>query len=160
MPQVLAFSQKLLQEGTAIDCVIHNGGALPTYQVIKSLNIEETTASHLVSPFILSVMLLPLLSKAQHGARIIFNSTAGIYSQKLYPALIEANYAPCVKKTADGQPKYEDGAIVYANAKRAMLEISDLLAELLDARGLSKQILVTCAHPGWCQTPGLKPLLD
>ena len=37
-----------------------------------------------------------------------------------------------------------------------MLEISDIFGELYK----NMDILVTCCHPGWCQTPGLKPLLE
>jgi NAD(P)-dependent dehydrogenase (short-subunit alcohol dehydrogenase family) len=41
--------------------------------------LEETVAVHIVSPFILSVLLLPLIEKAK--GRIIHNSSAGAYSQ-------------------------------------------------------------------------------
>ena len=98
-------------------------------------------------------MLLPLLQKSK--GRIIHNSSAGAYSQKLYPKLIEANFSPCIKNKETLQ--YTDGAIVYAQAKRAMIELSNLMGDNFKT---SHGVLVTCAHPGWCETPGLKPLLD
>lgn len=62
------------------------------------------------------------------------------------------------QEKSENNKKYKDGAIVYAQAKRAMIELSDLMGEMFWEKNNS--VLVTCAHPGWCQTPGLKTLLD
>jgi len=57
----MKFCTKLLKEKEPLYALVNNGGALPTHQVIKNNNLEETIASHVVSPFILSTMLQPLL---------------------------------------------------------------------------------------------------
>lgn len=70
------FCTKLLEENQPFYALVNNGGALPIKQIIKNNNLEETVATHVVSPFILSVMLQPLLE----NGRIINNSSAGLYS--------------------------------------------------------------------------------
>ena len=58
------FTQKMKQSEEKLDGIINNGGALPTYQVLKKYKdeqIEETIAVHLISPFIICHELHPLV---------------------------------------------------------------------------------------------------
>jgi NAD(P)-dependent dehydrogenase (short-subunit alcohol dehydrogenase family) len=107
----LEFTKKLKESETKLDGIINNGGALPTYQVMKNYKndkIEETIAVHLISPFIICHELHPLLS--QTNGRILNNTSAGAYSQGLNMPIIKNNFNECLKKDT----LYHDGALVYA----------------------------------------------
>jgi len=45
-----------------------------------------------------------------------------------------------------------DGVSVYAQTKRAMVELSEQLSSVLVEQGIS----VHCMHPGWADTPGVE----
>lgn len=44
---------------------------------------------------------------------------------------------------------------MYAQCKRAMIEMTDLMAAQV-----GNDVKVVSVHPGWCETPGLKTLYE
>jgi NAD(P)-dependent dehydrogenase (short-subunit alcohol dehydrogenase family) len=65
--------------------------------------------------------------------------------------LLKCNFLWCLKK----DNVYHDGSLVYAQAKRGMIEMTDMMA-----KEAGPDVIVTSVHPGWCRTPGLKPLFE
>ena len=63
--------------------------------------------------------------------------------------LLKNNFIWCLKKDT----LYHDGALVYAQCKRAMIEMTDMMATKSNAT-------IVSVHPGWCETPGLQPLYE
>ena len=120
-----------------VDVLIHNAGVLPTAHQRTEDGLELTLATNLVGPYLLTRLLQDRISR-QDG-RIIFVSSGGMYTQKLRVSLLDA------------PEKGFDGVVAYARTKRAMVVLSERLAEEL--RG---EVGVHCMHPGWASTPGVK----
>jgi len=66
---------------SAIDVMVHNAGALSKIFSQTDDGVESTVASHVVGPFLMTTMLLPLLRKA-HG-RVVTVSSGGMYAAPL-----------------------------------------------------------------------------
>lgn len=127
----------LLAKHDHIDVLIHNAGSLDdTYRATRE-GIEQTVATHVIGPYVLTSMLLPALTG--HAARVLFVASGGMYSEPLDPA-------------PEMPEDVYDGVKAYAKAKRAQVTLSELLgAELQRA-----DIRVHSMHPGWADTPGVE----
>lgn len=75
-----------------------------------------------------------------HLPRVIWVSSGGMYTQRLR---VDHLAKP---------PGEFDGVEAYAWTKRAMVVLSEQLAERLD----SAEIAVHCMHSGWADTPGVQ----
>ncbi|KNC85996.1 hypothetical protein SARC_01841 [Sphaeroforma arctica JP610] len=134
----------------AIHCLVNNAGALPyEREMVSGGRLEKTTACHVVGPYLLIKGLHAQL-KLGNG-RVINNASAGLYGAQMDVAALKDGFKTYVKKD-----NKVDGALVYAVCKRAMLEMSDFLADCYSEDGT----VIMTNHPGWCETEGLKPLLD
>ncbi|MEM9134797.1 MAG: SDR family NAD(P)-dependent oxidoreductase [Actinomycetota bacterium] len=122
-----------------LEVVVHNAGALTAEYRTTDDGIEATLASHLVGPYLLTMLLRPRLTT---GARVLFMSSGGMYTQKLDVDTIEM--------TA-GDYK---GAVAYARAKRGQVELVRHLAPLW-----APQVILHAVHPGWVDTPGVDDAL-
>ena len=124
-----------------VDVLIHNAGSLDDRYAASADGIEQTLASHVVGPYLLTTRLLPALrAAAKRGpARVLWVSSGGMYSEPLR-----------VDDLAMGDADY-DGVTAYARAKRAQVT----LAEMLALRYAPDDIRVHCMHPGWADTPGV-----
>ena len=119
----------------SFEMLAHNAGALTdTYQT-DDRGMELTLSSHLVGPYLLTKLMLPLLTS---GARVIFMSSGGMYTQGLDVARIEMS-----------ERSYK-GAVAYARAKRGQVEMVTHLAS-----DLAPDVLLHAMHPGWVDTPGV-----
>jgi len=125
-----------------LDVLVHNAGALLADRVVTEDGLETTFQVHVVAPALLTHELLPLL-RASDGARVIWVSSGGMYSQKLD--------VDGVEMAADDY----DGAKAYAKAKRAQVEMVPRWAEELAADGIAAHAM----HPGWADTPGIEASL-
>jgi dehydrogenase/reductase SDR family member 12 len=128
----------LLTKHPRIDVLIHNAGALDASYSQSRDGIEQTVASHVVGPFLLTQLLLPALADAK-DARVLFVSSGGMYSEPLNVAEIEM------------APAAYDGVKAYAKAKRVQVTLSEMMATRFADRG----IRVHAMHPGWADTPGV-----
>jgi NAD(P)-dependent dehydrogenase (short-subunit alcohol dehydrogenase family) len=129
---------ELLSRHGAIHVLIHNAGALDDVRHETAQGLEQTVASQVVGPFLLTGLLRPAL-KAARGARVLWVSSGGMYSEPLAADRLEM------------PTRGYDGTVAYARAKRAQVTLTEMLAQRLAGDG----IVVHAMHPGWADTPGV-----
>jgi len=125
-----------------IDVLIHNAGALVHELRMTADDVELTAQVHVVAPFLLTALLLPLLRESA-DARVIHVSSGGMYMRRLDVGALDHPREPF------------DGVRAYANAKRAQVVMTDLWAHNPAGRGISFHAM----HPGWADTPGVQESL-
>ena len=126
------------QQFTHLDVLIHNAGALLNTRQVSSQGIEQTVASHVVGPFLMTTLLLPLMN----GGRVVTVSSGGMYTS---PLPIFDNGETLEMPT----DKYA-GSKQYAIAKRAQVTLNEMWA----AREPETEFV--SMHPGWADTPGVQ----
>jgi NAD(P)-dependent dehydrogenase (short-subunit alcohol dehydrogenase family) len=138
MQDVRNLIQRLLQRGEPIHVLINNAGALFNQRVVTAEGIEQSFATLLLSPYMLTEGLKPLLVKAS-GARVINVASGGMYTQAV--------------QLQDLEYEHEDynGSKAYARAKRGLVDMTELWAEDWKKDG----IIVHSMHPGWADTPAV-----
>jgi dehydrogenase/reductase SDR family member 12 len=136
---VRSLAARLTEGDGRLDVLIHNAGALLDERRESAEGVELTLATHVLGPFLLTGLLAPLL-QASAPTRVIWVSSAGMYTQRL--------------DVEDLQSERGDfsGTVAYAQAKRAQVMLAELWAERLAGSGVS----VHAMHPGWVDTPGLQ----
>lgn len=121
-----------------IDVLIHNAGALDAAYGVTVEGIEQTVATHVVGPFLLTGLLLPTLTTGPAGpSRLLWVTSGGMYSEPLAVERVEM------------APGRYDGTVAYARAKRAQVTLAAMWAERLPG------VMVHSMHPGWADTPGV-----
>ena len=128
----------ILQQFTHIDVLIHNAGALLNTRQLSPQGIEQTVASHVVGPFLMTTLLLPLLK----GGRVVTVSSGGMYSSGL-PAFDKG-------ETLEMPANKYGGSKQYAIAKRAQVTLTEMWATR------EPQTEFVSMHPGWADTPGVQ----
>jgi dehydrogenase/reductase SDR family member 12 len=126
------------QQFTHIDVLIHNAGALLNTRQLSPQGIEQTVASHVVGPFLMTTLLLPLLK----GGRVVTVSSGGMYSSGL-PAFDKG-------ETLEMPASKYGGSKQYAIAKRAQVTLTEMWATR------EPQTEFVSMHPGWADTPGVQ----
>jgi dehydrogenase/reductase SDR family member 12 len=139
---VSALADRVSSAHHELHALVHNAGALfPDYGLSddgRGSFTERTVATHVLAPFRLSLLLAPLLLRADRSVIAIVTS-GGMYTQQFDPNAVEA-----------GAAGYR-GAVVYAKAKRAQVVLSHEWAHRWGSHGLASYAV----HPGWVDTPGL-----
>lgn len=133
---------RFLSKESRLDLLINNAGVLLPERVVSVDGIEMTLATNVLGPFLLTSLLLPQL-QACAPARIINVSSGGMYTQKLDVEDLQF------------ERKSYSGPRAYAQAKRALVILTELWAEKLDGSGIT----VNAMHPGWVDTPGVQTSL-
>lgn len=133
---------RLADECESLDVLIHNAGALTRQRQIAPDGTELTVTAQLIGPFLLTGLLLPLLSRAC-PARVVTVSSGGMYSQRFDLDRLEMG------------PDDYDGVIAYARAKRAQLVLNHEWARRVDP----STVVFHAMHPGWADTPGVRSSL-
>lgn len=131
-------AERLTQKGEAIDVLINNAGALFNDRKVTKEGLEMSFSLLLLSPYVLTEALLPLLQKA-NSARVINVSSGGMYSQKLD-----------ISDLQNEKGKY-NGSVAYAKAKRGLVVLTELWSEIYKKSG----IVFHSMHPGWADTQGV-----
>ena len=126
------------QQFAHVDVLIHNAGALLNTRQISPQGIEETVASHVVGPFLMTTLLLPLMN----GGRVVTVSSGGMYTSAL-PVFANGESLELPAHKYGGSKQ-------YAIAKRAQVT----LAEMWAAREPNTEFV--SMHPGWADTPGVQ----
>ena len=126
------------QQVSQIDVLIHNAGALLNTRQLSPQGIEQTVASHVVGPFLMTTLLLPLLK----GGRVVTVSSGGMYSSGL-PAFDKG-------ETLEMPAHKYGGSKQYAIAKRAQVTLTEMWAIR------EPQTEFVAMHPGWADTPGVQ----
>jgi dehydrogenase/reductase SDR family protein 12 len=122
--------------------LVLNAGALTHEYTVTGEGNEMTFATHVLSQFLLTRALRPLL-EASAPSRVIVVASGGMYTE---PLDVDA---------LDPEPVAYDGTKTYARCKRAQVVlVEEWTRELLDTG-----ITVNAMHPGWADTPGLRTAL-
>ncbi|MEP6625342.1 MAG: SDR family NAD(P)-dependent oxidoreductase [Acidimicrobiia bacterium] len=139
---IRAAAQQLSERHHGIDVLIHNAGSLDEQRALSPQGIEQTVASQVVGPFLLTGLLRPTLREAA-PSRVLWMSSGGMYSQPLSVGDLEMG------------PADYDGTTAYARSKRAQVTLAEMWAERL----APDRIVVHAMHPGWADTPGVRASL-
>ncbi len=134
--EVKNLAQRMIDNGTKIDVLINNAGALFNPRQETEEGIEKSFALLLLGPYAFTKMLIPLLEKSNNG-RVINVSSGGMYTQPLQLSDIESK-----------KGKYS-GSIAYARAKRGLVSITNYWATEYP------NIAFNSMHPGWVDTQGV-----
>ena len=142
MSDVHALCDRLLEAGDPVDMLINNAGALfnPRQQTAEGL--EKSFALLLLSPYVLTERLHPLLCKAE-SPRVVNVLSGGMYTQGIDVDDLQSrrgNYS---------------GSVAYARAKRGLMILTEEWAERWSEDGIA----VNAMHPGWADTPGVETAL-
>jgi NAD(P)-dependent dehydrogenase (short-subunit alcohol dehydrogenase family) len=142
MDEVRRLAERVLEEESRIHVLVNNAGALYPARELTDEGIEKTLALDLLSPFLLTNLLIPRLRESQ-PARIVNVSSGGMYTQPV--RVDDLQYE---------KGRY-DGSTAYARAKRGLVILTELWAESLKDGG----VVVNSMHPGWADTPGVSSSL-
>ncbi|MFN8024481.1 MAG: SDR family NAD(P)-dependent oxidoreductase [Acidimicrobiales bacterium] len=134
---VRELAARLVAAHDRIDVLIHNAGALTAERRTSPQGFEQTVASQVYGPFLLTSLLVPQLTAA-HG-RVLTVSSGGMYTSNLEVERLEMD-----------EHAYR-GAEQYARAKRAQVTLNEMWAERLEPAG----VVCHAMHPGWADTPGV-----
>lgn len=138
LAQVRSFAARFLDGRERLDAVVHNAGALVPDHHVTVDGLEVTVQTHVVAPFLLTNLLLPLL-EASAPARVVWVTSGGMYAQRLSVDELEL------------PAESFDGVTAYARAKRAQVALVRHWAPQLQAGG----VFAHAMHPGWANTPGV-----
>jgi len=124
-----------------IDVLVHNAGALTSDRRTSPQGLEQTVASQVVGPFLLTHLLLPALRAGGPG-RVVTVSSGGMYASPLRvdDLQMDAGYR---------------GTEQYARAKRAQVTLNEMWAQRVPAN----EVVFHAMHPGWADTPGVEASL-
>ncbi len=142
MSEVRALAQRLLDRAQPIHVLINNAGALFDERAQTAEGFERSLAINLMSPFLLTNLLLPRLAESA-PARVINVSSGGMYTQRIK-----------VNDLGSARGTYR-GATAYARAKRGQV----ILTERWAADLADRNVAVHAMHPGWADTPGVRTSL-
>jgi NAD(P)-dependent dehydrogenase (short-subunit alcohol dehydrogenase family) len=135
---VRAAADSLAARHQAIDVVIHNAGALDANYRRAPSGVEQTVASQVLGPFLLTSCLRPQLA-AGSPSRVLWVASGGMYAERLDVDRLEL------------RPEDYNGTKAYARAKRAQVTLAEEWARRVADDG----IVVHAMHPGWADTPGV-----
>ena len=135
---VRAFAARFAADEPRLDVLVNNAGVLPAERALSADGDELTLATNVLGPFLLTNLLVGLLTESA-PARVINVSSGGMYTQRLH-----------VEDLQSTGEKF-DGPTVYARTKRAQAILTELWARRLAGTG----VVVHAMHPGWVDTPGV-----
>jgi NAD(P)-dependent dehydrogenase (short-subunit alcohol dehydrogenase family) len=142
MAEVRSLARRLLEQEPAIHVLINNAAVLPAERALTPEGLETAFATDLLSPFLLTRLLLPRL-RASAPSRIVNVSSGGMYLSGLD-----------LDDLQNQRGRY-DGSRAYAQAKRGLMMLTELWAGELADSG----VVVNAMHPGWADTPGVQASL-
>lgn len=123
-----------------VDVIVHNAGAMTHQYTVTEEGFEVTFASQVLSQYLITAGLLPLL-KAADDPRVITVSSGGMYAERLEPDSVQMSASAY------------DGVRAYARAKRAQVVMNEEWARR------EPEIAFHSMHPGWADTPGVADAL-
>jgi dehydrogenase/reductase SDR family protein 12 len=132
---------EVLASHDALHVLAHNAGALHATRRTAPGGTEETVASQVLGPFLLTGLLMARL-RASAPARVLTMSSGGMYATGLTVERLEMG------------DDYS-GTEQYARAKRAQVTLNEMWAERFAASG----VVFHALHPGWALTPGVETSL-
>ena len=140
LPSVGRAAREIATHFAQVFALVHNAGALLNSREVSPQGIEQTVASHVLGPHLLTTVLLPNLIATQ--GRVVTVSSGGMYSAEL----------PNIdgKRTLEMRPDIYNGSKQYAIAKRAQVTLNEIWATN------ERSVHFDAMHPGWADTPGVQ----
>lgn len=138
LESVAAASHLLRERFPRIDVLVHNAGALLNERTESSQGLEQSLASHVVGPFLMTSILRDSLRAA--NGRVVTVSSGGMYAASL----------PLATEDSELEVKPYNGSRQYALAKRLQVTLNEMWASEEPA------IEFVAMHPGWADTPGVQ----
>ena len=140
LPSVGRAAREIATHFAQVFAIVHNAGALLNSREVSPQGIEQTVASHVLGPHLLTTVLLPNLIATQ--GRVVTVSSGGMYSAEL----------PNIdgKRTLEMRPDIYNGSKQYAIAKRAQATLNEIWATK------ERAVHFDSMHPGWADTPGVQ----
>jgi dehydrogenase/reductase SDR family member 12 len=132
------FGRRFSAEERRLDVLVHNAGLLPAERDRTADGLEVAFATNVLSPFVLTSLLVEAL-RLGHHPRVINVSSGGMYTARL----------DVDDPQLDGREF--DGPSFYAHTKRAEVALTQVWAARLADLGIGCHSM----HPGWVDTPGL-----
>ena len=142
LSETAAFAARYTEKHDRLDILVLNAGALTHEFAVTAEGNETTLATHVLSQFLLTEALRPLL-EASPSSRVIIVASGGMYTQ------------PLDVEGLDPAADFYDGTKAYARCKRAQV----VLAHEWARRLFDTSVSVNAMHPGWADTPGLRDAL-
>jgi len=142
LAEARSLASRLAGRYERLDVLIHNAGSLTHGYSATAEGNEVTLATQVLSPFLLTTALRPLL-EASAPARVILVASGGAYTERLDVDALDP-----------GAAGY-DGVKAYARAKRAQVTLAGEWTRHLAGTGVT----VNAMHPGWADTPGIRTAL-
>lgn len=133
------FRDVLSEVRRPFDGVVLNAGGMPQEFRSNSFGVESQAASQLFGHFYF-LKLLDDMKLLKFGARVVWMSSGGMYLKSFDSS-----------QFFDGSDY--DKVNVYANVKRAQVEVLPLINEAF------ANLHIYAMHPGWVDTPGLQEAL-
>ena len=140
LPSVGRAAREIATHFAQVFAIVHNAGALLNSREVSPQGIEQTVASHVLGPHLLTTVLLTNLIATQ--GRVVTVSSGGMYSAEL----------PNIdgKRTLEMRPDIYNGSKQYAIAKRAQVTLNEIWATK------ERAVHFDSMHPGWADTPGVQ----
>jgi dehydrogenase/reductase SDR family member 12 len=142
LAETAAFASRFAERHGRLDVLVLNAGALSHEYTVTGEGNELTLATHVLSPFLLTRALRPLLA-ASAPSHVIVVASGGMYTE---PLDVDA---------LDPEPAAYGGTRTYARCKRAQVVLAEEWTRHLFGTGIT----VNAMHPGWADTPGLRATL-
>jgi dehydrogenase/reductase SDR family protein 12 len=142
LAETAALAERFGSRHDRLDALVLNAGVLTHEHTVTAEGNELTLATHVLSQFLLTSALRPLL-EASAPARVIAVSSGGMYT------------VPLDVDALDPEPATYEGTKAYARCKRAQVVLAEEWTRNLLGTGVS----VNAMHPGWADTPGLHTAL-
>lgn len=131
-------SREIAARFPRIDVLVHNAGALLQERGESAQGIEQTVASHVVGPFLMTTILRDALRAA--NGRVVTVASGGMYAAAL----------PQLHRGESLEMASYNGTRQYAIAKRAQVTLNRTWA------AEEPNIEFVAMHPGWADTPGVQ----
>ena len=112
LSETAAFADRFAGTHDRLDVLVLNAGALSHDYTVTAEGDEITVATHVLSPFLLTRALRPLL-EASAPSRVIMVASGGMYTQ------------PLDVDTLESDPDTYDGTAAYARCKRAQVALAE-----------------------------------
>ncbi|XP_013385879.1 dehydrogenase/reductase SDR family member 12 [Lingula anatina] len=138
--KVFAFAKEFQASGQQLNVLVNNAGCMIHERTLDADGLESNFATNTLGTHILTVGLIPLLSR-QTGEkpRVITVSSGGMYVQKLDP-----------KDLSFEHMRPFDGTMAYAQNKRQQVIMTEEYAKIYP------NIQFSSMHPGWADTPAVQ----
>jgi NAD(P)-dependent dehydrogenase (short-subunit alcohol dehydrogenase family) len=142
MAETAVLAERFAAAHDRLDVLVLNAGVLTHRYTVTAEGNEVTFATHVLSQFLLTTRLLPLLETAA-PSRVVTVSSGGAYTMPLDVAALEP------------APDAYNGTHAYARCKRAQIALTGQWTQHLLGTGVT----VNAMHPGWADTPGIRDAL-